>query len=86
MDGINIPFTHSVKYLGVTLDYKLTWKPHLEEKIAACKKLMVIINSKLRELQAPKPNLSKWAYTGVIRPKFLYRCIAWGNSCNTTKI
>ena len=68
------------------LDYKLTWTPHLEEKMTACKKLMVIINSKLRGLQAPKPNLSKWAYTGVIRPKLLYGSIAWGNSCNTTKI
>ena len=37
MDGIQIPFSNSVKYLGVTLDNKLTWKPHIEAKTTACK-------------------------------------------------
>ena len=37
MDGINIPFSDTVKYLGVTLDNKLSWKPHIETKTTACK-------------------------------------------------
>ena len=83
MDGQQIPFSNSVKYLGITLDNKLTWKPHLEEKTTACKKLMVMLNSNLRGMHAPKPKLSKWAYTGVVRPKLLYACMTWGNSINT---
>ena len=83
IDGIQIPFSDSVKYLGVTLDSKLTWKPHLEAKTTACKKLMVMLNSNLRGMHAPKPKLSKWAYTGVVRPKLLYACMTWGNSINT---
>ena len=69
MDGINIPFLDSVKYLGVTLDSKLSWKSHIENKTAACKKLMVMLNSNLRGMQAPKLKLSKGAYTGVVRQK-----------------
>ena len=83
MDGQKIPFSDSVKYLGVTLDNKLSWKPHLEEKTTACKKLMVMLNSNLRGMHSPKPKLSKWAYTGVVRHNLLYACMAWGNSINT---
>ena len=80
MDGQQIPFSDSVKYLGVTVDNKLTWKPHLEEKTTACKKLMVMLNSNLRGMHAPKPKLS-----GVVRPKLLYACMTWGNSINTVQ-
>ena len=44
---------------------------------------MVMLNSNLRGMHAPKPKLSKWVYTGVVRPKLLYACMAWGNSINT---
>ena len=86
MDRQQIPFSDTVKYLGVTLDNKLTWKPHLEDKTTACKKLMVMLNSNLRGMHAPKPKLSKWAYTGVVRPKLLYACMTWGNSINTIQL
>ena len=36
---------------------------------------MVMLNSNLRGMHAPKPKLSKWAYTGVVRPKLLYACM-----------
>ena len=78
-----IPFSETVKYLGVTLDNKLTWKPHLEDKTTASKKLIVMLNSNLRGMHTPKSRLSKWAYTGVVRPKLLYACMTWGNSINT---
>ena len=83
MDGIKIPFSETVKYLGVTLDSKISWKQHIENKTTACKKLMVMLNSNLRGMQAPKPKLSKWAYTGVVRPKLLYACMTWGSAINT---
>ena len=64
MDGMHIPFSETVKYLGVTLDNKLSWKQHIETKMTAGKKLMVMLNSNLRGMHASKPKLSKWAYTG----------------------
>ena len=83
MDSIELPFSDLVKYLWVKLDNKLSWKPHIEAKTAACKKLMLMINSNLKGMYTPKPKLSKLAYTGVVRPKLLYACMTWGNSINT---
>ena len=85
MDGIDILFSDTVKYLGVTFDNKLIWKPHIEAKTMACKNVMVLLNSNLRGMHAPKPKLSKWAYTGVVRPKLLYACMTWGNAINTVQ-
>ena len=44
---------------------------------------MVMLNSNLRGMHAPKPKLSKWAYTGVVRSKLLYACMTQWNSINT---
>ena len=85
MDGIKITFSETIKYLGVTLDNKISWKPQIENKTVACKKLMVLLNSNLRGMQVPKPKLSKWAYTGVVRPKLIYTYMTWGSSINTVQ-
>jgi hypothetical protein len=31
----------------------------------------------------PKPMLTKWLYTNIIRPTFTYGCIAWGKTTRT---
>ena len=77
MDNTKTPFSDTVKYLGITLDRKLSWEPHIDDKINSSKKLMLLINAKLKGIQAPKPKLSNWAYTGVIRPKLMYACMIW---------
>lgn len=39
--GIPIDYVNQVKYLGVYLDTKLTWKYHISQKIAKAKKLIM---------------------------------------------
>ena len=80
MNKIKMPFSETVKYQGVTLDNKISWKPHIENKTVACKKLMVMLNSNPRSMQAPKPKLS-----GLMRPKLLHAFLTWGNSINTVQ-
>ena len=52
MDGIKISFSQTVKYLGVTRENKISWKPHIENKTVACKQLMVMLNRTFRGIQA----------------------------------
>ena len=37
MGGVSLRYTQQDRYLGVTLDHKLSWKPHVMSKIVAAK-------------------------------------------------
>jgi ribonuclease HI len=83
MSNTIINLSDSVKYLGVTLDRKLLWTDHINNKLTTCKQLMMKLFHDVRGNFGPKPRLIKWAYEGIIRPKLTYACIAWGHKLNT---
>ena len=66
--GKDLDFSNEVKYLGVTLDKKLMWQTHIRNKIANAKKLLMFLLNAVRTNRGPCPKLSKWAYTGIVRP------------------
>ena len=72
LGGKFIKHKTEVKYLGVTLDKKLSWRTHINHKINTCKAMLLNITNKYRHTHKAKPKLMKWIYTGVIRPKLTY--------------
>ena len=72
MDGQQIEHKPVVRYLGVTLDNKLSWKSHISYKLSAAKGQLVRLLTEMRGTFGTKPKLVNWDYTGVIRPKFIY--------------
>ena len=48
-----------VKYLGVTLDRRLSWRDHINDKISACKAMLLNITNKYRHTHKAKPILMK---------------------------
>ena len=83
LGGKIIKHENKVKYLGVTLDNRLCWSYHINDKIITCKAMLLNITSKYRHTHKAKPKLMKWIYTGVIRPKLTYACLTWGHKINT---
>ena len=79
MDGQLIEHKSEVRYLGVTLDNKLSWKSHISNKLSTAKGQLVRLLSEMRGTFGTKTKLVKWAYTGVIRPKLTYACMAWNS-------
>ena len=75
----------SVKYLGVFLDEKLTWKIHINKKLTQgytrMNTLYPLVNSK-STLQMKSSIL---LYTSIIRPLVTYACPTWA-AASSTKI
>ena len=72
-----IPFSDSVKYLDLTLDKKLYWHLHMQDKIKKGKAFLMKITNVAREMWGPNPYLMRWAYTCVVRPMVIYACMIW---------
>ena len=79
IDGKKIEYQTQVKYLGVTLDSKLHWTQHIDEKITKAKRYLTQIAHITRNNWGPKPRLMRWAYLGIVRPMLCYGAMIWGH-------
>ena len=79
IDGKDIPYKQEAKYLGVTLDSKLLWNTHINDKIAKAKKFIYNVANITRRNWGPKPKLMRWAYLGMVRPMVCYGSMIWGH-------
>jgi hypothetical protein len=73
--GQKIPFSKTAKYLGVTLDDKFSWRPHIENKIKKAKRTLMAIRSTIGKSWGPPPMCARWSWTGVICPALTYGAI-----------
>jgi hypothetical protein len=82
LNGRNIPFVNSVKYLGVIFDRRMTWRQHIE-KIAA-KALGTYIRAysifKSKHLNA---NIKLIMCRALIRSIMTYACPTWEFAADT---
>ena len=86
MGSTEINYSPSVKYLGVTLDQRLNWKEHIMNKITSAKRLIHTVNQAVRGNWGPSPELSLWAYTGIVRTSLKYAAICWAHALKGKKI
>lgn len=81
--GRPIPWRNQVKYLGVTLDSKLTWGPHIDSCTnrakAATAALYPLINRRSKLSVDNKLRI----YKSIIRPSMTYAATVWGYAADT---
>ena len=77
LGGIAIQYSTEVKYLGVVLDQKLTWNPHLEHVRNKATKAFWICRRLLGKNWGLKPKMIYWIYLTIIRPMLTYGAVVW---------
>ena len=68
VDNVPIKYVDSCKYLGITLDSKLAWNKHIEDRITSAKKLLFKVRHAAGKLWGLNPKWARYLYTGILRP------------------
>ena len=77
--GKTLQRSTSVKYLGVILDSRLTWKEHIDAKVRKAQNSMWACGV----TWGLKPSMVHWLYVAVIRPSVTFASLVWWPGCQT---
>ena len=83
INGLKLKLSQEAKrLLGVTLDSKLTWKPHITRITRKATTALLHCRQILGQTWGIKPSTMKWIYTAMIRPVMSYACVSWAGGHN----
>ncbi len=80
-----IPWQNTAKYLGVTLDKRLTWIPHIKNTLAKARKVSGALNPLLQKYSKTPIHNKLLIYKTQIRPVITYASPIWGTA-NTKRL
>ena len=78
--GQELEYVKEIKYLGLTLDDKLTWTKHIQNITTKATNCFMQCRSMMGKTWGLTPYICKWMYTALIRPIMSYGCMIWINS------
>jgi ribonuclease HI len=84
LDHEPVSTSESVKYLGVTLDKKLTWNVHFSNTLRRARWSLMISRRSVGVSWGFKPHISHWLYVAVIRPQITYASLVWWQKAQQT--
>ena len=85
VNGTDIKPREHTKFLGVTIDSKLTWNEHIKAKCKKAKALLMMCKRSVGPTWVLSPATMKWIYRTMVRPTLLYAATIWVNAINTDK-
>ena len=75
--GVPLTLKEEVKYLGVIIDRKLTWKPHVDNIVKKATTLLWQLRRIVGRKWGLQPQTMMWVYTAIIRPRITYGSLVW---------
>ena len=84
LEGHELKFVDKVKYLGITLDSRLSFKEHVNERIKKAKTYLFTLRSSIGKTWGPDPEQILWIWNMVVKPMVTYGSLVWATSLNKT--
>ena len=83
MNNYEIPYVHSTRYLGITVDSKLEFKEHIQNKIKSAKSKLMILRSAMGRIWGAPPRTLLYAYQSIILPSLTFGSVIWYRACQS---
>ena len=80
MYGVDLRLGGTAKYLGVLLDAKLTWGPHIEFKTRQATACLMQCRRVIGSTWGINPSRAMWLYKAMIRPILAHAALVWVNA------
>ena len=81
--GRTLQFHDTVKFLGMTFDNRLTWKPHIQDLVLKCRKGLNILKVLSNRCWGTDTNVLLKVYRSLIRSKIDYGSIAYDSATSS---
>ena len=82
INGSKLELSKEARLLVVTLDSKLTWKPHITRITRKATTALMQCRQIVGKTWGIKPSLLKWIYTAMIRLIMSYAFVSWAGGLN----
>ena len=79
IEGNPLEWKKEIKYLGVTLDSKLTFSKHIEETVSKATRALMICRRLAGKNWGCTPKILRQMYLTIVRPITTYGCVVWAN-------
>ena len=83
VDGLQIHPVIQTKLLGLTLDSKLNWTAHLNEKERQVRKIFFSLRSYTGKTWGLSSSRLRAMYSALVEPSLLYCCSVWASVIKT---
>ena len=77
LNGKELQYVNEYKYLGITIDRKLSWKSHIRTQVKKATRILLTARRMIGTRWGLSPKQMMWIYKGIVLPTITYGALVW---------